>query len=76
MEFNELINEIAIKYSYSEELVAALKKCVPVMAKGKNEQEIEGLIQTLKRVRIYEFENFPTEDELEAIEAEQIKRKK
>lgn len=68
MDINKRIEEVAKKYNYNNELVEALKKCVPVMAKGKSNSEIELLMETLSRVEILDFSKQPTQQQLDEIE--------
>lgn len=72
MDFDRIIDEIGKMYNYSDELVEALKKCVPAMAKGKSKPEIQLIIDTLKRVEIYTFNEQPTEEQIDEIEKSKI----
>lgn len=68
MDFDKKIEEIGKKFNYSNELVEALKRCVPAMAKGKSKPEIQLLIETLERVEIFDFIEQPNKKQLDAIE--------
>lgn len=67
MDFDKIIEEVANMYGYSDELVEALKKCVPAMAKGKSKPEVQLLIDTLRRVEIYTFDEQPTKLQIDEI---------
>lgn len=67
MDFDKLIDEVALKFGYDEELVTALKRCIPAMADGKSIEDIELLKQTLKETEIIVFDRQPTEEEVDAI---------
>ena len=72
MDFDRVIDEVGKMYNYSDELVEALKKCVPAMAKGKSKPEIQLIIDTLRRVEIYMFNEQPTEEQINEIEKSKI----
>ena len=67
MNFDEFIDDIAEKYGYDEELVSALKRCLPVMAAGKDQESIQLLKDTLERVEIVVFEDLPTREQLDEL---------
>ena len=72
MNTNDFIDKIGIKYGYDIELVDALKRCVPAMIEGKNEEEISLLMDTLERVQIYTFDKQPKEEEILAIKNQKL----
>lgn len=67
MEINEEMDKIFEKYKYSEELREALRRCVPAMIEGKNEEEIELLVEALNNVEIFIFDKEPTKEQKEEI---------
>jgi len=64
---DKVINDVCVKFSYSEELKSALKKCIPIMAEDKSEKEIQLLVKTLYNVEIFTFEKQPTRQQIEYI---------
>ncbi len=65
--FDTFIEEVASKYGYSDELVEALKRIIPVMADGKDEEAVQLLKDTLERVPIYVFDKLPSQEDLDKI---------
>lgn len=68
MDINKRIEEIAKLYNYNNELVEALKRCIPIMIKGKSNPEVELLMKTLERVEIIDFDMKPTQEQLDELE--------
>ena len=67
MDFDEFIDSIATKFGYDDELVSALKRCVPAMAKGKNQEDIKLLKDALERVEIVTFDKQPTREDIDEL---------
>lgn len=73
MEIFDCIDKVSKKYGYSPELIEALKRCVPAMIEGKNEEDINLLMDTLERVQIFTFEKQPKQEEIDAIKEQKLK---
>lgn len=73
MEIFDCIDKVSEKYGYSSELIEALKRCVPAMIEGKNEEDINLLMDTLERVQIFTFESQPKQEEIDAIKEQELK---
>lgn len=63
MDLGKIVDRVAEKFGYSDELVSALKRCIPAMIDGKSKEDIELLKQTLERVEIHTFEKNPTKEQ-------------
>jgi len=61
------IDKIGDKWGYNQELMEALKRCIPVMIQGKTDEEIKLLQETLERVEIFTFESEPTQEQYDAL---------
>lgn len=72
MDFNKYIDNAAKKYSYNKDIVSALKRCIPIMAKGKSEEIVQMIINTLDRVQIIDFETQPTQEQIDNIEKNKL----
>lgn len=72
MEIFDCIDKVSKKYGYSPELINALKRCVPAMIEGKNEEDIKLLTDTLERVQIFTFEKQPKQEEIDAIKEQKL----
>lgn len=73
MEIFDCIDKVSKKYGYSPELTEALKRCVPAMIEGKNEEDINLLMDTLERVQIFTFEKQSKQEEIDAIKEQKLK---
>ena len=70
--FDAVIDEVASKYGYSSELVLALKRVVPIMAEEKDEEEVQIIIDTLRRVPIFLFDKEPKQEDIDSIERQML----
>ncbi len=71
--FDTFIEEVASKYGYSDELIEALKRVLPIMIDGKDEEEIQLLKDTLERVPIFIFDKQLTKEDIDRIKESLIK---
>ena len=72
----DILNRIDIvgkKFGYNKELIDALKRCIQVMVQGKTQEDINLLMDTLERVRIYTFDNIPKHEEIDMIIKDKLK---
>lgn len=69
---NEVVEKVSQKYGYDEELKDTLKRIIPSMIKGKSEEAVQTLYDTLDRVKIFVLDEKPTEEDLKRCEEEII----
>ena len=70
--YDSFLESVAQKFGYSEELLDALKRVVPVMLDGKDEETSKLLLDTIERVEIVVFDEEPTQEEVDGILSQKI----
>ena len=70
--YDSFLESVAQKFGYSEELLDALKRVVPVMLDGKDEETSKLLLDTIERVEIVVFDEEPTEEEIDSIFSKKV----
>ena len=64
-EIDKYIDEIATKFGYSEMLTSDLKRIIPLMIEGKDEEKRQMLFDTLSSVKIFVLPENATNQDLE-----------
>lgn len=70
--YDSFLESVAQKFGYSEELLDALKRVVPVMLDGKDEETSKLLLDTIERVEIVVFDEEPTQEEVDGILSQKV----
>ena len=74
-EIDDIIDNISEKFGYDDELKENLKRIVPSMLKGKNDESKQLLYSTLERVKIFILPNNATMENVEQCQKETFEGK-
>lgn len=72
----ELIDSVSQKFGYDEELNTTLKRVIPCMVKGKNDEVKSMLFDTLNRVKIFVLPNNATQEDVDKCQEEVFVKQK